>query len=397
MSPAIPVLIMSTMLLVLCGCGSSSDSSSRSSDSSGPGAAQAATESGVGEETLSGPGQVNGSGGEATGSVIGGGNENFQNSHFNIDPTSPEFIESEPLHFRSALRGVWMASDCRQVDDLLTQTASSRAVFVFEEKELMETEYSYNTDDCTGSPSSKWYPLPIRSWTLGEYRTLLDGTDVWELDTSITQRGVYGTDVGLSVGSNSYVNIGFVNGELAFNKLVENYKHTRPDTHPSIYFKRLIPSSLPSLSADDLLGSWHASCTGRLESTYEFSANSLIITDENWADVGCEGDSYAVRKTTFDLQYGDSFITLFGDELIAVTLTAVTNELIKFDDSQGLDRPEFKVEQGKTEFRAFTIENNTLILGYCLFRNSGEDDCQDSEMRKPDMVDRNWAVRFTKN
>ena len=392
-----PALVMSTMLLVLCGCGSSASNSARTSESATIGAAQPATESGGGVVSVTTPGQVGAGDGESTGSVIGGGTQdNAQNNQFFIDPTSPEFIESDPLHFRSALPGVWMASECQQVEDLLSQTASSRAVFVFTDKELVETEYLYNSNDCSGTPSSKWYPLPIRSWTLGEYRTLPDGTDVWELDTTISQRGVYGTEVDLSVGTNSYVNIGFVNGDLAFNSLVENYKHTRPDIRSSVYFKKHIPGGLRPLGANALLGTWYAQCTGRLESTYQFNADTLIITDENWADVGCEGDSYAVRKTTFDLQYGDAFTSLFGDELIAVTLTAVTNELIKFDDSQGLDKPEFKVQQGKTEYRAVSIDNNTLILGYCLYRNSGEDDCQDSEMRKPDMVDHNWAVRFTK-
>lgn len=396
MSPAFPVLLMSTALIVLCGCGSSAENSSRSSESSALGAAQPGTGFGIDGGSLEAPGQVGGSEGEAASSVTGGGQDNAENTQFYIDPASPEFIEGDPLHFRSALQGVWMASECRQVDDLLSQTASARAVFVFKNSEIVETEYSYDSNDCTGTPFSKWYPLPIRSWTLGEYKTLNDGTRAWELDTSITQRGVYGTEVGLNVGSTSFVNVGFVNGELAFNNLVENYKHTRPDTRPSVYFTRHTPGGLQSLSASALLGTWYASCTGRLESTYEFSADKLVITDENWADVGCEGDSYAVRKTTFDLQYGDSFISLFGDELIAVTLTAVTNELVKFDDSQGLDKPEFKVGQGKTEFRAFTIDDNTLILGYCLYRNNGEDDCQDSVMRKPDMVDLNWSVRFTK-
>ena len=372
MSVVKPILV-SALLLSLSACDGGSSESSRTSEN-------VVTGSAISGESNS----ENNAGADST-----------NNTDYYIDPTSAEFIESNPQHFRNAVVGAWAATDCQQVDDAAAQAASAHTVFVFTDTELIETEYSFESTDCTGIASSKWYPLPIRSWTLGEYRTLLDGSGAWELDTSITQRGIYGTDVGKEVGTDSYVNIGFVGGELEFNTLIENYKHTRPATRSGIYFKKLAEGrEVQSISADALLGNWYASCTGRLESSYEFYADKLVITDENWADVGCEGDSYAVRKTTFDLQYGDPFTSLFEDELIPITLTAVSNELLKFDDSQGLDKPEFKVQEGKTEYRAININSNTLLLAYCLNRNNGEDDCQDSEDRVPDMVDYNWAVRF---
>ncbi len=329
-----------------------------------------------------------------TSSAIGSGYSEFID--FGVDPTSPDFVESDSRFFRTAVLGAWAGTDCRQVNSIFSTTESLRTVFVFTQTQLIESEYVYNSLDCSGIPSSKWYPLPIRSWNLGQYRTLSDGSNVWELDTTVTQRGVYAGDIDEDLGTDSYVNIDFVDGKLEFNTLVENYKITRPAVRSGRYFEKLQGRGLADINAAALAGRWKASCTGRLESTYEFYADSLIITDENWADVGCEGDSYAVRKTTFNLDYGDPFTSVFGNHLIAIKLTAVSNELLKFDTSQGLDEPEFKVQEGKTEFRAVSIDENTLILAYCLYRNSGEDDCQDSEERTPDMVDHNWAVRFDK-
>jgi len=391
-------LIKSVFILLLaslvCGCGSSSstDESSRTVDN---GAVDSSGVPGIGSAQ-----SLPGAGGDVSGSA-GSGNDTdnmavVEIGDLYIDPTSSAFIESESQHFENALKGAWIATECKQVESQFTQSESKKAVFVFSDTELVESEYTYNSTDCSGSPSSKWYPLPVRTWSLGEYRTLLDGSGAWELDTSIIQRGVYAGDIDDDVGSRSYVNIGFVEGMLEFNALVENYAHTRPTVRGARFFESLQGRGLSTIDSNALLGQWRAPCTGRLESTYEFFPDSLVITDENWADVGCEGDSYAIRRSTFNLVYGEPFTSIFKDRLIAITLSAVSNELVKFDDSQGLDKPEFKVPEGKTEYRAVSIDNNTLILAYCLYRNSGEDDCQDSDDRTPDMVDHNWGVRFNK-
>lgn len=374
------------LLFALSGCNSSSsaDDSSRTGQTPTTGEAQLSTSS-VTTTVSNGTQPESGSAGNVT-----------VESNVYIDPTSPDFIKSNQNHFRNAMIGAWISTNCREVETVFSEPSSAQTVFVFTATELVETEYTYNANNCTGVPSSRWYPLPIRSWALGQYRTLLDGTTAWELDTTITQRGIYSGEILHQVGADSYVNIDFVNGELEFNVLEENYKHTRPATRAGVYFEKIPNDEVFSISSDALLGSWYASCTGRLESRYEFFADKLVITDENWADVGCEGDSYAIRKSSFDLEYGDPFSSIFTNDLMAITLTAVSNELLRFDASQGLDEPEFKVPVGKTEYRAVSINNNTLILGYCLYRNSGEDDCQDSENRKPDMVDHNWAVRFDK-
>ncbi len=381
-----------SILLALGGCGSSSniDESSRTSDNVEPGSALSA--SNMMTNGSSGITAENG----VSNSGSGDGGEITPGIDFYIDPESPEFIESDSLHFRSAVLGAWAATECQPFETILNAQVSRHSVFVFTNEELVETEYEYESADCSGTPSSKWYPLPIRSWRLGSYRALPDGSGAWELDTSITQRGVYAGDVSADVGVSSYVNIGFKGGLLEFNPLVDNYNHTRPEARSGVYFKKLIGRGLPSIDSEALIGNWRATCTGRLESSYQFFPDKLVITDENWADVGCEGDSYAVRKSTFELEYGAAFVSIFNDTLMQYKLTAVSNELVKFDDSQGFDKPEFKVPLGKTEYRAVTIDNDVLILAYCLYRNSGEDDCQDSAERTPDMVDHNWSVRFHK-
>ncbi len=312
-----------------------------------------------------------------------------------VDPSSPNFVESDPSHFKGALLGVWFGEECSENENA-ESNEFLRNVYVFTESELIETEYVYSSEDCTGTPFSYWYPLPIRTWQLGNYRALADGSMAWELDTAISQRGVYAGKVGDDKNTTSYVNIGFVNGQLEMGTLVSGYKTARPENRSGRYFNKKVSDQTPSVTTENLLGTWFSSCSGRLESTYEFFADTLIITDENWANTGCEGDSYAARKTTFSIIYGDVISGVFENKLQTVEITALSNELIHFDASQELEEPEFKVAEGRTEFRAVTIENDTLILGYCLNRNSGDDNCQDEQSRIPDMVDYNWLVRFEK-
>ena len=314
----------------------------------------------------------------------------------NIDPTSADFIESDPNHFRSALQGAWVASDCLPLSSLVSSNKSTREVKTFTATELIVNQYSYASSDCSGIPTGEWYPLPILSWSLVNYINLSDGTGAWELNTKISQRGLYQDIAGDDSGTTFYDVLSFVGSRLEFGSAPALYVIERPDTRSGEYFDPLTPRRQENLIPTELLGVWQSACVGRLQATYQFTDDTFVVTDENWADVGCDGESYSVRRSTFNATYGNSFTGIDAEQLISVEIEAVVNELLKFDDSQGLDQPEFKVPEGKVEHRAFTIDGDTLILGYCLRRNSGEDDCQDSPERTPDMVDYNWKVQFTK-
>ena len=314
----------------------------------------------------------------------------------NIDPTSANFIESDPNHFKSAMQGAWVTSDCRPLSSLVNSNQSTREVKVFTPSELIVNQYSYKSSDCTGIPTGEWYPLPIFSWNLINYRILSDGTGAWELDTKVSQRGLYQDIAGDDTGTSFYDVVSFVGSRLEFGSTPALYAIERPDTRSGVYFEPLIPRRQEDLTPTELLGVWKSACVGRLQATYQFTEDTFVVSDENWADVGCEGESYSVRRSTFNATYGNSFTSIAGEKVIPIEIEAVVNELLKFDESQGLDQPAFKVPEGKVEHRAFTIDDNTLILGYCLRRNSGEDDCQDSLERAPDMVDYNWKVQFIK-
>gem|GEM_PF-4361935 len=241
-----------------------------------------------------------------------------------IDPTSAAFIESDSTHFRNAMLGAWAAVDCN-VDDI-SQT-SSKAIYVFTDTEVIESEYIYPSTDCSGIARSEWYPLPIRSWQLGDYRALDDGSMAWELDVSITQRGVYDGRVGDDKGTYSYVNIGFEGDQLEFGDFIEGLKPFRATNRSSRYFAKM-DEDKPAINAQALNGVWFSACSGRLESTYEFYPDTLVVTDENWADSGCEGASYASRRTTFTIDYGEEFTSVFGDKLLSVETAATTTARI---------------------------------------------------------------------
>ncbi len=313
------------------------------------------------------------------------------------DPEDAGFVAGDKTHFVAAMQGAWMDAECKLLSTPVNGYTSTRAIHVFAGADYIVNQYSYVNADCTGIPYGEWYPLKIHDWNLGGYRLLSDGSYAWELDYVVTQRGLFRNEPGPSINTRFYDIVQFSGGQMRFGNSAAAYSINRPDSLAPTLLSRHQPRGKIDLQAEDLWGAWVSDCVGRLQASYEFDAGTLVITDENWADVGCEGDSYAVRRSTFNIIYGETTLSNHGDTLLLFEIEAVTNELIKFDASTGFDEPDFKVPEGKTEYRAVSVDqDNTLILGYCLIRNSGEDDCQDSPERAPDMVDYNWNVRFTK-
>lgn len=406
------VLVVLTGLWLAACSGSDSSESSRTDTVSEPGGFQQAAQfASVNSPTIGSavppdpdsnrPALVDGgnlwSTTEFEGADFGEGREYIELVSVPNDPLAPDFDITNVDHITAAMQGAWILEDCAEHPAPYGSITHIRPVVMVRGFELILDSYAYETDDCSDSPTGEWYPLEIRAWRLGEAVALANGEFIWTFDSILTQRGNYQGVVGDQVDSRYFNIAGFRDGNLVFGGNDSLDETGRPLELSDDQFVRRPSQTATIEDASVIAGIWDSGCTGTLRSTLEFHPDRFVLTDENWTTEGCAGESFAIRRSTFSIEYGAQRTSLFGDPMIPVAVTAQANEMVRFDESQGFPRPEFKVVLGDTEYRAFALENNhNLILGYCLYRSSGVDDCQDSEDRSPDIVDFNWRVRYAR-
>jgi len=315
----------------------------------------------------------------------------------NDNPANGAFDQANRAQFIDALSNAWIGSECESTDSSEDGFASYKIVKTFTDSEYIYNELVYPSGDCTGSPFADWYPSIVESWSLGEFITLADGTGAWEFDSRVTQPGAFAGDPGPAIDTPNFDFATIREGKLYFGDSFAELPENRPTVIEATYFEPRQAGGDTAIDAALLQGTWFSGCVGGVESAYIFNPDTVIIENENWAEAGCEGESFQIRKSTFDVTYGDRFVTRDGDTMLAYDITALSNETIKFDASQGLEPRNFQVPIDMTEYRAVSVDTgNTLIPGYCLYVDTENDDCQNSADRRPDMVDYNWIFRFIK-